>query len=68
VLRCPKANQAEKVGEVDEPFRFKDLVLREGLAAVLFVEERMEAAVDAFGQHQPGHILGKLEFEVDANR
>lgn len=68
MLRCPEANEAEQVGEVDEPFRFKNFILREGLAAVLLVEERMEAAVDAFGEHQPGHILGKLELEVDADR
>jgi hypothetical protein len=34
----------------------------------LLIEERMEAAVDAFRKNQVGHVLGKLQLDVNARR
>lgn len=51
----------EQVGELDQALGLGPLVVGEGLAAVLAVEQGVEAAVDALGEREARDVLGNLD-------
>ena len=63
--RRPESNQAEQVGEVHKPLHLGGLVFREGVAAILLVEERLQPALDPFRKQQARHVLGELDLQAD---
>jgi hypothetical protein len=61
----PHLEQREEVREVDEPFGFGPLVFRQWLSSILFVEQRVEPAVDTFGQAKPCHPSREVHFDMN---
>jgi hypothetical protein len=56
-----KSQQGEQLRQVDEPFRLPALLRRQFLSAVLPIEKRRQALVNALWKTKTLQILGHLD-------